>query len=346
MRLSLWIILCGFLFLCIPNLLADNCYTNPSTGLPAPIDGVDVCWTPTPTNSWSSTSHPVTQPACPNNPNVQCGFFYTLTGANGWTSMNGYQGWHNYLPSTSSPPTSLSIWLSTASNFGTGYIGWTFNVSGNAQIHNNDGTALKPWQPWRPPTGDNGWFLSSPDPSKITMTFPSGYYVKNFSFEWGSVDPWNTVTFTRSDNTTTTFYACDLALSGFKPSAFAFAYNSNGVDMSSILVNFQVPSKSPAWTAITFSNTSKPTGATDSTCKAATYPTSSFEFDNFEWKRNSGPTASLVGPASNLASATPEPSSMLLLGTGVAGIASLLRRKLRSKGAMRSASNRQYQFKI
>jgi hypothetical protein len=336
MRLHLWVTLCGFLFLCIPNLLADNCYANYTGGLPipVPIDGVIVCWSPTPTNVWNPANPPATQPPCPNNASVQCGFFYTLTGANGWTSMNGYQGWHNFTPSTS---TSVSTWLNTASNFGSSYIGWTFNVSGNADIHNNDGTALHPWRPWRNPTGDHGWFLSSPDTSSITMTFPSGYSIKNFSFEWGSVDPWNTVTFTRTDHTTTTFYGCDLALPGFLKSPFSFAYPS-GVDMNSILVNFQVPDGTAAWTAIKFSNSATGGGS----CAGSSFPTSSFEFDNLEWKQNA--TAMLGGPAAPVA--TPEPSSVLLLGTGIAGFAGMVRRKLRTQRAMRSASDLQGHIKI
>ena len=63
---------------------------------------------------------------------------------------------------------------------------------------------------YRNPFGDQGYFLSVPGPTGFTISAPSGYYFSGFAFYWGSVDPWNQITFTGSNGSTTTVYGTNV----------------------------------------------------------------------------------------------------------------------------------------
>jgi hypothetical protein len=107
---------------------------------------------------------------------------------------------------------------------------------------------------------------------------------------WGSVDSWNTVTFTNTSTSPVTTYTVsgsDLQNTAYFPCA----------------------------------TTSKPTCAP------------SFEFDNIEWVTCGSCSAPISGVATGFSAAapTPEPSSLLLLGSGVWGTAGWLRRRQRSR---------------
>jgi hypothetical protein len=166
------------------------------------------------------------------------------------------------------------------------------------------------WVPaqYRNPTSDGGYFLATADSSNtpgITINFSSA--IKDFAMYWGSVDSWNTITFTDTNNIPHSFTGANL------PSFNSF--DPQGNNTSSILAHFSVPSGGKPWTKVTFTS-----------CDSSGVCKPTFEFDNLEWMvAPSGCCSSTPGNTP-----TPEPSGLLWLGTGIAGIAARLRRTLRT----------------
>ena len=134
------------------------------------------------------------------------------------TTASPWLGWHHYDASTtySCPSTCSStnnaqnylnyhqvICLSTC-----GTTGLTFSLAGSATLNLATDSSAHPQ--FREPLGeaDTSYYLSTAGASSVTITFPN--YAKQFDFYWGSVDTWNSVTFTDILGNTTTFSGSDL----------------------------------------------------------------------------------------------------------------------------------------
>lgn len=273
----------GMLAVAVANLFADTCNLN------GPINGLNICWHNTPPIK-NTNNNPIAPWCSPTNP-TPCGFFYTLTGSNGWNSLNGVYGWHNYTGNGSAQAflntvtsgTGVSIFLSSTSSLHTGFVG----------AH------------YRNPTNDNGYYLSTADSTNtpgITIDFNKP--IKDFALYWGSVDTWNTVTLTDTGNARHTF-------SGIQLPNYT-SWDPNGNNLTSILVHFSVPPGGKPWTEVAFTPCD-----TSGVCKPA------FEFDNLEWVVAGSNCCSVTD------SPAPEPSGPMLLATGFIGIAGWLRGKTR-----------------
>ena len=129
--------------------------------------------------------------------------------------------------------------------------------------------------------------------------------ISQLSFFWGSVDPWNKIGFCYTSTNCDYFYGSNLA-------NFNIA-DPGGPDYTSAVVDFQATGN--PWAYITFTSCG-PNGI----CKPA------FEIDNL------GYTTGLQPTPGGAPTDAPEPSSLLLLGSGIAGLATVVRRKLRPWG--------------
>jgi hypothetical protein len=159
------------------------------------------------------------------------------------------------------------------------------------------------------PISDNGYYLSTANSTNtpgITINFASP--IKDFAMYWGSVDTWNTVTLKDTTGATHT-------LSGIQLPSYT-SWDPNGNNTTSILVHFSVPAGGKPWTQVAFTSCD----ATGLVCHPA------FEFDDLEWVVAPSGCCSVTNGTS---SAVPEPSVLLLLGSGVAGLAGWLRRRVR-----------------
>ena len=255
-----------------------------------------------PPGAWSSVRPPATAPACSSGGTTQCGYLYTATG-NGWNSLNSSYGWHAYGGS------GAQSFLNTLTS-GTGLaITLTAGVSDlqNQSIFGQ----------YYAPTNDNGYYMYTSDSAPtgtpgITFDFSSSGpgYISKFAFYWGSVDPWNTIIFTDNNGGTETVSGADLNYSTYANNTYSMVSEFEPA-IGATFLGFQ---------KVQFlSCTSNLLGAT---CQPA------FEFDNIEWFIP-GPSANGAG-TQRTPSPVPEPAGLFLLGTGVAGIAGWLRRRIHS----------------
>jgi len=202
-------------------------------------------------------------------------------------------------------------------------------------------------EPWRSPSGDRGYILSANDTAtsplatvgiKITPT-TSGAYFSALSFYWGSVDPWNTVIFTDAANSADTVYVTGSNLSSqgvSVPCTVPANCTSASYNNTDVVVLFQVGLLSDgktlgdSWSSIQLLSCE----ATGTSGPLTTPCSPAFEIDQLQYARTSctsygvplGCTAP-VTQSGETTSPTPEPTSLLLLGSGIAGIAGRLRRK-------------------
>ncbi|MFZ1133770.1 MAG: hypothetical protein WAN69_02410 [Candidatus Korobacteraceae bacterium] len=233
---------------------------------------------------------------CPNG--TTCGSAAKASALN-LTPFNGTTGWHSY--ASGSAATYLNN-LSTSIGAGV-----TFALSGTSSLRLGNGTTNN--LPWLNPTNDNGYYLAASSNSPtITMTFDdsgcdNSNCIAQFSLYWGSVDSWNTITFTPTSGSPISLTGAQLA------TTFGWTLGQN--DTASYVLNFEVPTGDALWYEVTLSSS---------------YP--AFEFDNLGWESVLGTTN---GPVSIPSGTTPEPSGMLLLATASAAVAERLRRTLRSR---------------
>ena len=194
---------------------------------------------------------------------------------------------------------------------------------------------------WRTPSSDYGYILSTNDGSAsstggITITGTTvkttTQYFQRVSFYWGSVDPWNEIIFTDAANSTkVTVTGSDLKSQGVSvPCTVPANCTPNSYNNTDVLVDFQVgttcyPNSPPctvhsgdSWSSIQLLSCD---GAQTPTCAPA------FEIDNLEYLLTTTKAPVSFGLVSQ--SPVPEPTGLLLMSTGVIGIAGWLRRKVR-----------------
>ncbi len=265
----------------------DNCKTV--TG----VSGVTPCLL---SNSYVSAV------TCPNG--STCGSVAKAS-ALGLTTFNGQTGWHDYSPtSTTQSKVPLTYLNNLSTTVGAGV---TFAFSGTSSLRIGNGTTNN--LPWLNPTNNNGYYLAASSNSPtITMTFDdsscdNSNCIAQFSLYWGSVDSWNTITFTPTSGSPISLTGAQLA------TTFGWTLGQN--DTASYVLNFEVPTNDPLWTTVTLSSS---------------YP--AFEFDNIAWESVLGTTN---GPVPIPSGTTPEPGGILLLATASAAVAERLRRTLRSR---------------
>ena len=313
-QLSLWLVLFGIVGIGTSNLSA-GAYSGSFTA-----GNVKATWSAYPT--------PGTQPLaipCPGGGN--CGYAkqpygtgYSSLAPTGSTTTN--IGWHSY--SSGSVVSYLDgLIICTANCPTTGQQSLSFSLSGNAGLTSGPSGTNPVINLFREPTNDAGYYLYTPGASTITIAAPSGQYFKAFDFYWGSVDPWNSITFNPTGgsctgtNVCTTVYGTSLSASGFVINDPTHS-SLNAPNTSSATIDFTPVSGQANWRSVTFSACSSPS---DTNLHGACFP--AFELDNLQFVLS---TKAVGGP---IQTPVPEPSSLLLLGTGIAGIAALLRRSLR-----------------
>ncbi len=331
----------GFL-LAIPYLSATTTTNGPNCSTSDAGSGtVYGCWLlpKAPTGAGGSAAAPLLSTSGTTNPCVNlyslaptkdCGNYYSTLGTH---AFNGTAGWHSYTPpTTGSTSASSQTYLNGLVTTGTGQL--TFSLASGSVLERADGVAPTTSEPWRNPTNDYGYFLTTNGTSNPGITLCAGAPtggctggketagISEIAFYWGSVDPWNKIGFCNISGTCDYFYGTDL--SGFTAAQTTFGMGAGNAQ--SYVVDFKPTCSgicvSKPWAYITFT-------ACDSTttnCHPA------FELDNIEFTTS---TTNFPGPGGP--TAVPEPTSMLLLGSGLGSIGMLLRRRLRRVSGLPAA---------
>ena len=303
------------------SLSASACHTFGSSSK------AQVCVTLYQTSSPSV--YQVTYPGTAIGVQVNAGYAVKVGGGN---LFNGRNGWHAFPYQTGN--TTAQAYLNSLS----GTTRPKFALGAGASLYPFDPAAPKSTELWRNPSGDQESILSTSsipngvvNNGTITITPPSSQYFSTISFYWGSVDPWNTVTFTGSDSKADTVTVTGADLSTYlnanvpdncgiyngQPGYTGCTGSSTVYNNSNYVVEFQYANFT--WQSVSLSACGPTGNPPVNACQPA------FEIDNFAYLLTASPTTSFHQFA-----ATPEPSSMLLLGTGMACIAGLLRRKFLS----------------
>lgn len=317
-RLCLWLIFCGIVVLGASELSATACssttcgsFTNGHITLSwrqAGVSGLAGVSSASTTNQW--------------------GYYYAQSAAYSFlndtsTPVSGkipYDGWHHYGGSNAQSYLSSTLFICTTTCATTSHL--TFTLVGNATL--NIGTDSASATQFRAPMDDAGYYLSTPNSSSsIVITFPSGTYVKSFDFYWGSVDNWNKVAFTDINDKVTTFYGSDLCSTN-GTGCFNISGNGSppGLNQNGAVVDFTAqPDTSNGnqiypWKSVEFTSCDP-----SSNCHPA------FEFDNIRWLNAQCTKTPCTSAPISIPASVPEPSSLPLLGSGIAGACVMLKRK-------------------
>jgi PEP-CTERM motif len=324
LRFRLSLILFGTVMLTHSSLSATP-YTGQASATGAAGTILGVWYTNNPASPWSGSK-------------VVSGGGYILNPANStthWWLLNDtttpgvYDGWHNFTSgSAQNYLNGLKVCSSGCSTTKTAAFALNNNSTNSSiQLSNlRKGNGTLSGNPWRNPVDDGGYYLAGSGSQGHSIEIDFNQSISKFAFYWGSVDPWNTITFCTASTggVCTEFHASIFNPTNSTTSGFQFAdpnhtsTSASGANVLSALVEFDALPNSTThlvtpWKTVFFSSISWP----------------AFEFDNIEWFYNCT-TCPVVGSSGPLTPVpTPEPASMLLMGTGLAGIALLLRRKMR-----------------
>jgi hypothetical protein len=289
----------GMIAAAVANLFADTCNTN------GPINGLNICWR---IPHQANTDNNPLWPWCSPTSGTQCGFFYTTTGSNGWNSfVTAQYGWHGFDPRNYTPQGYLDYLTGVGTR---NFTGVDIDLSSTSSLHIGGAIGTQ----YLNPISDNGYFLSTADSTntpgiKIDFSNPIHNGIKDFAMYWGSVDPWNTITFTDTNGATHIFSGSQIP--GYN------SFNQNGDNTTSILVHFSVPAGGKPWTQVAFTSC-----YTTSNHRVVCEP--AFEFDNMEWK-NAPLTCCSV--TTDTSSPVPEPSALIMLAAAIICGAGWLRRR-------------------